>query len=101
MGTDAPGLSDPTIGKCHWDGLYRFTLDTRQTEEIARRGDLVPPEHCKSVRLSELLSVSEDGRTLYCKAALQRERPIAYYLAELSVADRRVATISRLEAVFA
>lgn len=84
-----------------WDALHRFTLDTHQSEIVARRGELVPPDHYRFAWLSELFSVSADGRTLFCKAALQREGPIDYCLSELSIADRRLAAITRLDAVFA
>jgi hypothetical protein len=86
-----------------WDALYRFSLDTHQCEVVARRGELVPPDHYRSAWLSELFSVNEDGRSLFCKAALQRagEAPIDYCLSELSIADLRLAVITRLEAVFA
>jgi hypothetical protein len=84
-----------------WDALHRFTLDTHQSEIVARRGELVPPDHYRVAWLSELFSVSADGRTLFCKAALQREGSIDYCLSELSIADRKLSAITRLDAVFA
>jgi hypothetical protein len=88
-------------GGC-WEALYRFTLDTRESEVIARRGDLIAPEGYQSAWLSELLSVSGDGGTLFCKAALcSNGRPIDYCLSELVVAERKLTAITKLEAVFA
>jgi len=85
-----------------WDALYRFTLDTRRCDLVARRSELIPPDHYRSAWLSELFSVSEDGNTLFCKAALQREEgPIDYCLSELSMPSLRLAAITRLDAVFA
>jgi hypothetical protein len=85
----------------NWDALYRFDLDTHQCEVVARRDQLVPPDHYRVAWLSDLYSVSEDGRTLFCKAALQREGPIDYCLSELSIGNLRLAAITRLDAIFA
>src|SRR5262245_52459959 len=47
----------------NWDVLYRFSLDTRQCEMVASRGQLVRPDHYQAAWLSELLCLSEDGHT--------------------------------------
>jgi len=84
-----------------WEALYQFTLDTRKSDVIARRGELVADGY-QSAWLSELLSVSDDGGTVFCKAALCRVgQPIDYCLSEFSVAGRRLAPITKLDAVFA
>jgi hypothetical protein len=85
-----------------WEALYRFTLDTRESEVIARRGNLIAPEGYRSAWLSELFSVSDDGGTLFCKAALSREGgSIDYCLCEFLIAERKLAAITKLQAVFA
>jgi hypothetical protein len=85
-----------------WDALYRFALDTRQSEVVARRGELMPPEHYHTAWLTRLHSIADDGSRVFCTAALRRaEEPIDYCLCELSVAERKLATITKLEAVFA
>ena len=84
-----------------WDSLYRFFLDTRCCEVVARRGELVPPNSYQSAWLCEILSVSDDGCNLYCKAALRGVKPIDYCLSEFSTNDRKLSPISKLEAVFA
>jgi hypothetical protein len=85
-----------------WDALYRFDLDKRKSETVAQRGELIPPDHYHTAWLTRLHSISHDGSRLFCTAALHRsEGPIDYCLSELLIADRRLATITKLEAVFA
>ena len=85
-----------------WDALYRFTLDTRKSEVVARRGELIPPDHYHTAWLTRLHSTADDGSRVFCTAALRiGEGPIDYCLCELSVAERKLATITKLEAVFA
>ena len=98
--TDVWSDENGTVGG-NWDALHRYNVDTRQIEIVAHRGDLAPPDHYRCAWLSELFSVSEDDRILFCKAALQREGPIDYCLTELSIADRRLAVITKFDAVFA
>ena len=85
-----------------WDALHRFTLDTRQSEIVARPGDLAVQAPYRTGWLAELLSVAPDGGTLFCRAGFQTERgTVEYYLSEYSVPYRRLIVISRLERAFA
>lgn len=80
-----------------WDALYRFTLDTRQCQLLARAGELLPPDPYPSASLLQLLSVSDDGQTLFCKTGLRRpDGPIDYCLSQLSLTDKKLTTITKL-----
>jgi hypothetical protein len=85
-----------------WHGLHRFALDTHDSVVVARPGELVPPEPYRSAWLGDLVSVADDARRLFCIAALTKgDGPIDYWLSELSVHDKRLVPLTRLEAVFA
>jgi len=85
-----------------WDALYRFALDADQPEVVARNGALIPPDHYDTAWLALLHSVADDVSRVFCTAALRRaEGPIYYCLSELSIADRTLATVTKLEAIFA
>lgn len=85
----------------HWDALYRFNLETRQSEVVARRGEVIPPNRYKSAWLSALFSVGADGCTIFCKAALEGAEVTDYCLSEFLIAERKLTPINMLEAVFA
>jgi hypothetical protein len=85
-----------------WDGLYRFDLGQHRCDRLAQRGDLHAPEGERGTWLCGLLSVSNDGQGLICKAALGRSQSsFAYWVAHLNLADLRLTAITKLEAVFA
>jgi hypothetical protein len=85
----------------YWVALHRFDLNTLQSEIVARRGELVLPDGYQTAWLNELFSASDDGNTLFCKAGLRNGEPVRYCLSKLSIPDRKLAIITRLEAVFA
>ena len=87
-----------------WDALYSFNLDTLQSDILVRKDELVPPDGYRSAWFSTLFSASNDGRKLFCRAGLRNQepkKPIDYCLSEFSVADRKLAIITKLKAVFA
>jgi hypothetical protein len=84
-----------------WDTLCRFILDTCDNEVIARRGELIAPNGFESAWISELLSVSDDGGTVFCKAALLAGGYAEYWLSELAIPERKLTPRTKLEAVFA
>ncbi len=89
----------PTGG--NWEALHCFNLNTFQCEIVARRGELIPPDDYCKAWLNELFLVGDDGNTLFCKAGLRNGEPVQYCLSKLSVSDRKLEIVSRLEAVFA
>lgn len=85
-----------------WDGLYRFDLEQHRCDRLAQRGGLRAPEGDWEIWLSDLLSVSNDGRGLICIVPLGRSQSdFAYWVAHLNLADLSLTAITKLEAVFA
>jgi len=62
--------------------------------------ELILPDGYESAWLCNLHSVSADGGMVYCTAALRGVERIDYFLSQLSLADRRLTPITKLEAVF-
>ena len=60
-----------------WDALYRFNLETGKSEILASKGSLVPSNGYPRVWLNQLLSVSDDGETLFCRAAFFGSKKVA------------------------
>lgn len=85
----------------NWEALHRFDLNTFQNEVVARRGELAPPSGYQTAWLNELLSAGDDGNVLFCRAGLRNTEPVHYCLSKLSIPDRKLTIISRLEATFA
>jgi|ERR1022692_665882 hypothetical protein len=93
-------IKGPVVGVGDWDALYRCRLDTLQSEVVARQGDLVPPHGYQSAWLADVISVSEDGKTIFCRAALRQAVRNHYCLAELSLHDLRLTVLTSLKALF-
>lgn len=93
------GEHDGLVGG-EWDALYRFTLDSRRCDVVARRGELIPPNHFQSAWPVELFSVSDDGAILYCTCALGLSEGFQYYVSKVALNTLRVEPITRLEATF-
>jgi hypothetical protein len=84
-----------------WEALYRFNLNTRNCRVVARRGQLVLPDGCRRAWLCELLSASNDGKTLFCKAGFHYARRIQYCLSKLSLADGKISVLAKMKTPFA
>src|SRR5262249_27919722 len=85
-----------------WDGLYRFDLEQHRCDRLAQRGELHAADAAGPTWLSGLLSVSNDGRGIICKAALgSSEFDFEYWVAHLNLADLSLTPITKLEATFA
>jgi hypothetical protein len=90
-----------------WDALYRFDLEEHRCERLARRGDLPPPAGYDRVWLCDLLSVSADGLSLFFKVGRETQlledggTRAEYWVSKLDLADVKLETVTRLEAVFA
>jgi hypothetical protein len=89
-----------------WEALYRYALDSRDCEVVLRHGEIEPPEDYEAARVCELLSVADDGGAVFCRVGLRLRQPGQapvghYYLSELSLAQKKLALITKLEGVFA
>jgi hypothetical protein len=86
----------------NWDGLYSVDLETMNIARFASRETLPAPAPYTDGWVTDLLSLSEDGRMLYlkigtCEAGRQ---DFAYFLAQWDVTTRNLQTISRLRGAF-
>ena|ERR1039458_1651927 len=84
-----------------WDALYRFNLNTQQSEVVARPGELISPGNPTRVWLNDVISVDENGRAVFCKTGIFKEGKADYFLVKLTVEDRKLELLTRLEAVSA
>ena len=82
------------------DGVYMFNLKTKElTVCISKEASTTAEPHLRSW-ISTLVSLSDDGQTLYLKVGI--EKPVSgggvveYYLASLSVLDKKLELLSRL-----
>jgi hypothetical protein len=85
-----------------WDGLYRFDLEKHRCDQLAWPGSLHASDGDGQTWLAGLLTVSKDGDGLICRAAMPAsESSFGYWVAHLKLADLKLTTITKLEAVFA
>jgi hypothetical protein len=85
-----------------WEGLHTFSLDTQQCDRVIQPGELMAQAPYKRAWLVGLLSVAQHGQSFFCRAALERESgAVAYWLSEVSLLDRRLTAIAKLETAFA
>jgi hypothetical protein len=90
-----------------WDALYRFDLEEHRCDLLTRRGDLLPTEGYERVWLCELLSMSADGRSLFCQAGLQTPklenggRRADYWVTKLDLASMKLEPVTELVALWA
>jgi len=83
------------------DGVYVFNLLTKELSICVPKDSLnIPQPHLRSWVLT-LVSLSDDGQTLYLKMGI--EKPVSgggivqYYLASLSIADGKLELLSHLK----
>jgi hypothetical protein len=87
-----------------WEGLYRFDIGAHRSEQLAQRGKLHPPSGYQGAWLSGLLSINDDGKALFCKAALETGKldpEVEYWIAKLELPSLKLQAISQLQAIFA
>lgn len=83
------------------DGVYAFNLRTKQLTVCVAKDTLIIPEPHRRSWILTLVSLSDDGQTLYVKVGI--EKPVSgggvvqYYLASLALADNRVELLSHLK----
>ena len=83
------------------DGVYVFNLLTKELSICVPKDSLnIPQPHQRSWILT-LVSLSDDGQTLYLKIGI--EKPVSgggsveYYLASLGIADKKLELLSHLK----
>ena len=85
----------------HPDGLYEFDLESRKLTECLPTAALIIPEPYDDSWILSLVSLADDAKTLHAKVGLKRPVPtgaeVDYYLAKLTLADRKLELLSRLK----
>ncbi len=88
-----------------WDGLYSVDLEKLTIVRCASKETLILPAPYSDCWVTNLLSLSADGKLLYltigmCEITGSTRQEIAYYLAQFDVGNGNLETISRLGATF-
>jgi hypothetical protein len=84
------------------DGVYAFNLHTKELTVCVAKGTLTIPEPHMGAWISTLISLSDDGQTLYVNVAIEKAVPgaggvVHYHLASLNLADNRLKILSQLK----
>ena len=83
-----------------WEGVYSFNLNTKELEVCVSPEKLRLSEAHGRLWIPELVSVSEDTRTLYVNIGVEKIVSsggiVHYYLAKVDLADQQVTLLSRL-----
>jgi len=84
----------------NWDGVYSFNLNTKELEVCVSPQHLRLSEAHGRLWITELVSLSEDARTLYINIGVEKIVSgggiVHYYLAKVDLPDQEVTLLSRL-----
>lgn len=84
----------------NWDGVYSFNLNTKELEVCVSPQNLRLSEAHGRLWITELVSLSEDARTLYINIGVEKIVTgggiVLYYLAKVDMLDQEVTLLSRL-----
>jgi hypothetical protein len=84
-----------------WEGVYSFNLNTRELVVCVSREKLQLSEAHGRLWIPELISLSEDARTLYVNIGVEKivsgSGIVHYYLAKVDLSDQQVTLMSRLQ----
>jgi Clp amino terminal domain, pathogenicity island component len=84
----------------NWDGVYSFNLNTKELKVSVSPQNLRLSEAHGRLWITELVSLSEDARTLYINIGVEKIVSgggiIHYYLAKVDLPDQAVTLLSRL-----
>ena len=80
-----------------WDGVYSFNLSTKELVSCISREKLRFSEPHGRLSIFDLVSLSEDARTIYVKAEVVLEGGVVHhYLAKVDLENQEVSLLSRL-----
>ena len=99
--------ADPHFNSTRWeggggdhDGVYALNLLNKELTLCLAKDTLNIAEPHRRSWISTLVSLSDDGQTLYLKVGMQPVSGVGvvdYYLASLGLADRKLQLLSRLK----
>jgi len=88
-------------GAINWNGLYAFNLSTKEIMPCVAKDTLVIPEPHLRSWIRALISLSDDGQTLYANVGVEKVLPdggvVHHYLASLALADNKLELLSPLQ----
>jgi len=84
------------------DGVYAFNLQTKELAVCVAKDTLTILEPHVRSWISTLISLSDDGQTLYVNVAIEKAVPggrgvVHYHLASLNLADNNLKILSQLK----
>ena len=83
-----------------WEGVYQFNLNTREFVVCLSREKLRLSEAHERLWILELVSLSEDARTLFVNIGVEKvvsgSGIVHYYLAKVDLPDQQVTLLSQL-----
>jgi hypothetical protein len=84
------------------DGVYAFNLHTKELTVCVAKGTLTITEPHMRSWISTLISLSDDGQTLYVNVAIEKSVSggggvVHYHLASLNLADNSLKILSQLK----
>jgi len=90
-----------TSGGGSWDGVYAFNLRAKELTVCVPKDHLsIQESHLRSW-ISTLISLSDDGQTLYVNVGIEKAVPgsavVDYYLASLDLAENKLELLSPLK----
>lgn len=92
---------DKVKGGGNPDGVYVFNLQTKDLSVCVGKDELtIPDPHLRSW-IQALISLSDDGQTLYANVGIEKPVPngavVHYYLARLELAEKKLELLCRLK----
>jgi hypothetical protein len=85
-----------------WDALYRYDLQSRTHELVAKDGELRADGDFSRLWLMRVLAVNDDERVVYVVAGMERTPgDLGYHVCALNRAERFLTPLTELRATFA
>lgn len=85
--------------KWNWDGVYSFDLDTKELVLCISPEKLQFSEPHGRLSIAELISLSEDARTVYVNIGIEKSVSgggiVNHHFAKVDLADQEVRLLSR------
>jgi len=86
----------------NWDGLFKLDLQSRTSTRLLSPSSVKLFPDCKSVHITQLLSMSEESNTIIAVGGFHRhDGTTEYYVSRISLESFTITKLRQLEAVFA
>jgi hypothetical protein len=92
---------DDVKGGGNPDGVYVFNLRTKDLSVCVGKDELTIPDPHLRLWIQALISLSDDGQTLYANIGIEKAAPngavVHYYLARLGLTDKKLELLCHLK----